>query len=76
MQPFSFKTLLILVIGILTYFIVDAIPLSSFALLTIIYKGLFVCVFSIAANYALKTSEDMNRLIIKSLKMIGIKVNK
>lgn len=66
MQPFSYKTPLTIITGIVTYFLVNTIPpFSNFILDGILRTGLITLLFGGTAYY-LRLSEDINNLINKS----------
>lgn len=63
MQPFSYKTPLTIIIGIIVYVCVNAIPpFSNFILDSIFRAGLITLFFS-GVTYYLRLSEDINNLI-------------
>lgn len=63
MQPFTYRTPLTILIGVITYVIVNAIPpFSNFIVDGIFRSGLITLLFGGAAYY-LRLSEDINKLI-------------
>lgn len=71
-HPFSFKTIIAILIAALIYFISSNLPNSSSHLVNILYKGTFITFFTVGLNYLLNTSPELNLLVKNFLKKIGL----
>jgi O-antigen/teichoic acid export membrane protein len=67
-QPFTLKTVVLILIFLATYFIQDVIPKMYF-IIDLTIRSFIITVIFIGTCYALKVSEDLNRQIDKVLKM-------
>ena len=68
-QPFSSKTIVLVLIIITTYFVQYTIPKMYF-LIDITIRSLIISIFFLGLCYALKVSDDLNRQIKKVLQLI------
>lgn len=62
-QPYSFKHLLIIIIGFSAWYISTFIPQFDFFITDIIIRSLVISILFIPSIYFLKISEDINRMI-------------
>jgi len=62
-QPYSFKHLLIIIVGIVVWFISSLIPPFNFFILDIFIRSSVISLLFIPAIYFLNISEDINRII-------------
>ena len=76
MQPYSFKNVQTIAIGVIAFFISYSIPIfPNFFIDAVIRSLIFVSIYGVAI-IAFKTSEDMNELFFSTLKKMGIRNNK
>lgn len=61
-QPFSKKSLLALIVGLVIYAIGSYLPSTNEVLLNIIYKSVVICTLYYFIHQKLKTSEDLTKL--------------
>lgn len=68
MQPFSYKTVLLLIVTIVTAIFAWVIPSTGKPFFDIVIKSLLVTVVYLPAVYSLRISADVNAIIDKQLK--------
>lgn len=73
LQPFSKETILVLVVGLVTYGAQSFIPALDNPVLNLIVRSLIIVVVFTSATYPLKISEDFNRQVDKGLALLGVK---
>lgn len=69
-QPFSWKSLIAMVIALSTFLFASFLPSTDYSLFNIIYKSLIVGVFYLGIHYRLKTSEDLMGLVDQLRKLL------
>jgi len=74
-QPFTAKTLKLILIGVVTYFIGMNLSSIGNTFLDIILRSGIISLLYVGAIWYFKISEDLNELIIQGLAKVGIKVN-
>lgn len=74
MQPFTWRTLVILLIGALTFVVGYYIPQFSNTWVDLVLRSAAIIVLFGGLAYILKLSQDANNLVHKMLSMIGLKV--
>ncbi len=67
LQPFSYKTLVCILIGIITYFVAILIPSIQNVYFNIIIKSVCICIVYGFLTYSLNVSKDITDIIKKHL---------
>lgn len=70
MHPFTYKTLVVIALGLVTLPVVGYVPATSWVLIDILIKSVIVTVIFLGTILALKISEDINNLFLLALKTI------
>ena len=65
--PFSNKSVIVIIITIITYLIIYFLPSNQNYILDILFKSLFIIIFFVPIIYLFKVSIDLNKLIDKLL---------
>jgi O-antigen/teichoic acid export membrane protein len=71
--PFTKKSILTPIIGLVTYFIVKIIPSIEPFYIDILMRSIIIIALFVPAVYLLKVSEEFNNLVDKTLKIIKLK---
>jgi O-antigen/teichoic acid export membrane protein len=74
LYPFTYQTLVSFVISLVSFFVFYYWSFPFHPIISILLKSILVVLFYLFLSYKLKVSEDINSVIGKTLKIIGIAI--
>ena len=74
LYPFTYQTLVSFVISLVSFFVFYYWSFPFHPIISILLKSILVVLFYLFLSYKLKVSEDINTVIGKTLKIIGIAI--